>query len=138
MTTYRRKQQHTIEAVQFTSEMGEALREGGYPADAPDGLSYSEHSGYSFHGVRIAFGDYMVGREVHAREAFEAEYEPVPESLIDEMHAVVVAERAAEIERRTAADLAAANVTLGTGSVAVDTALATKAKRRTRTTEGGE
>jgi hypothetical protein len=76
MTTYRRKQTATIEATQFTSAHGGCAR-GVTPGSAPDGLVYSEQGGYSYHGARIAFGDYMVGNGVMAREEFEAQYEPV-------------------------------------------------------------
>ena len=76
MTTYRRKQTATIEATQFTSAHGGCAR-GVTPGSAPDGLVYSEQGGYSYHGQRIAFGDYMVGNGVMAREEFEAQYEPV-------------------------------------------------------------
>jgi GTP cyclohydrolase III len=78
MTTYKAKQTDTVEATQFTSELGEQARLGS--SDKLDGLEYSEHSGYSFHGQRIVFGDYITGADVIARETFEAMWEPVQEA----------------------------------------------------------
>src|SRR5687768_17891547 len=75
MPTYQRKQK-TIEATRFTSEHGGIVR-GVTPGEAPAGLTYSEHGGYSCHGARIAFGDYMVGHSVVSGEVFEREYEEV-------------------------------------------------------------
>lgn len=75
MPTYQRKQK-AIEATRFTSDHGGIVR-GVTPGDAPVGLAYSEHGGYTFHGTRIAFGDYMVGHSVVSGEVFEREYEEV-------------------------------------------------------------
>jgi hypothetical protein len=88
MTTYQRKRE-TIEALQFTADMGDELRESGQPH--VNGLEYSEHTGYLYCGTRIAFGDYMVGSAVVPRDIFEARWEPVPVPLsIAEAERVIV------------------------------------------------
>lgn len=74
MTTYKRRITDTIEATRFTSDLGGIVR-GVTRGEAPDGLEYSEHSGYSFHGQRVAFGDYLVGRSIVGAEEFERQWE---------------------------------------------------------------
>lgn len=73
MPTYQRKQAPAFEALQFTSDIAEEIREG----FEHEGLTYSEHTGYAYHDARITFGDYMVGRDVVPRETFESQYEEV-------------------------------------------------------------
>lgn len=126
MPTYQRKQK-AIEATRFTSDHGGIVR-GVTPGDAPAGLAYSEHAGYTFHGVRIAFGDYMAGVSVVARDDFEREYEP----------AVVYDETAEHVREGRRLIDAAVEATGSTGSAAVDTVLAAKAKARGKRTQESE
>lgn len=79
MTTYKRRQTDTIEATQFTGELGGIVR-GVTAGTYPDGLEHSEHSGYSFHGQRVCFGDYLVGSMVVEKAAFEKLWE-LPKAL---------------------------------------------------------
>jgi hypothetical protein len=150
MTTYRRKQQHTIEAVQFTPEMGEAAR-GVRPDAVPDGLEYSEHTGYLYCGFRLAFGDYMLtgSRVPVERAGFEANWEPVPSALpAPEPYPPAVMQSLAEAKAREAEAIEASglgginSVVRGdvpsTGSVAVDTVLASKPKAPRKRTETPE
>lgn len=125
MTTYRRRQTDTIEATQFTSEMGGIVR-GVTAGAAPDGLEYSEHSGYSYHGQRVCFGDYLVGSMVVEKQAFEKQWELA--TVYDD-----TAEHVQEGKRL----IDHAIETRGTtGSVAVDTVLKQKARgKRTGASE---
>lgn len=134
MATYQRKSTHTIEATQFTPDLGALLRKHAagelqdLPAGTPALLVWSEQGGYRLDGAPISFGDYVVGGAVMAREEFEKAWEPVHTAE-------------ALLARPSAADLLSGAVT--TGSVAVDTVLAAKAEqaqprtRRTRT-EGAQ
>lgn len=97
MPTYQRKQK-AIEATRFTSDHGGIVR-GVTPGDAPVGLAYSEHGGYTFHGTRIAFGDYMVGHSVVSGEVFEREYEEVIGVPFSALNDAWLREQSLEAER---------------------------------------
>lgn len=131
MTTYKRRQTDTIEATQFTSELGGIVR-GVTAGTSPDGLEHSEHSGYSFHGQRICFGDYMVGSMLVEKAAFEKQWElvvpPEPTRSLGDQEARDIN---ASAGRRLVEEALETRGT--TGSVAVDTVLAGKAKRSKRT-----
>lgn len=112
MTTYKRRITDTIEATRFTSDLGGIVR-GVTPGTAPDGLAYSEHSGYSFHGQRVAFGDYLVGRNVIGGEEFERQWEL---AIVYDDSAVHVREARAAVAATTAHD-ATLTVSLASGSM---------------------
>jgi hypothetical protein len=146
MTTYKRRQTDTIEATQFTSELGGIVR-GVTAGTAPDGLEHSEHSGYSFHGQRVVFGDYLVGSMLVEKATFEKQWEiDVPPPTPAEIRAHIEAVSGINSVARGA--VAAPDATLSvslepgtlvadsvatrgtTGSVAVDTVLKQKASRK--------
>jgi hypothetical protein len=78
MKLYQRIPAASIEAVQFTPELAEAVRTGERPDGLPESLEYSEHGGFSFDETRVSFGDYIVGGStLMAKATFEEQYEPV-------------------------------------------------------------
>lgn len=138
MTTYKRRQTDTIEATQFTSELGGIVR--GVTAGAlPSGLEHSEHSGYSYHGQRVCFGDYLVGSMVVEKAAFEKLWELARSLGIAEAeHAIAHGKDVVLLGAAPSTLIAEAVATRGTtGSVAVDTVLTSKAKPRGKRTEPG-
>jgi hypothetical protein len=86
MATYAKKS-YTVEAVQFTSTLGDEIREATMAAGAKgescaheSGITYEEGRGYRFRGHTLGFNNYLVTRAgvttVSSKDEFEGKYEP--------------------------------------------------------------